>query len=121
MRLAIKAKPNMTKPTKYETSQNAADSSREIKLFPGTKRKLFLLITLCIFVAMGILLITENKLMLGFICSIVFSAGIVVSVIEFLPNGSYLILNNKGFQVCSMFRKHSEGWINVRDFRVVYI
>jgi len=45
-----------------------------------------------------------------------FGLGVLVAVIQLLPNSSYLELDERGFTTCTMFRKSFVRWDDVAEF-----
>ncbi len=68
------------------------------------------------FVVIGIFLIDKDPL-IGWGSIIFFGLGVVVSLIQFHPNASYLKLNEEGFEVKGLFRSNFTKWSHVKDFR----
>lgn len=54
----------------------------------------------------------------GWVCVIFFGLGVVVFVIEALPNSSYLLLTERGFVIRSMFREHTCEWKDCGPFSI---
>lgn len=100
---------------------NRMNDSNSIKLFPGRKKISFLLSVSLLFTVGGIWLIHEGQYFTGLFCSAFFSLGIIVAIIQIIPNGSYLVLRNEGFEVCSLFKKYFEEWKNINEFGVITI
>ena len=50
-----------------------------------------------------------------------FGLGVIVSLIQFYPNASYLKLNQEGFEVKSLFRAHFTKWSDIKDLRQGHI
>jgi len=72
------------------------------------------------FVVLGVFAI-EDVPLLGWLVVSFFGLGILVSLIQFYPNASYIKLNEEGFEVKSLFRAHFTKWSEVKDFRQGYI
>jgi hypothetical protein len=59
---------------------------------------------------------------MGVVCIIFFGIGVVLGAIQIIvPWCSYLELDDKGFPICSMFRKHFYRWDEISDFGVANI
>lgn len=87
------------------------------KLHPKkTSSVLSLLVTL-LFLVIGVLMILDNEGE-GWFVAIVFGFGFLISVVNLLPKASYLLLDEEGFETCSLFRKHKYHWNDVSHFVV---
>jgi len=69
------------------------------------------------FVSLGVWLGLRGSTV-GWFCAAFFGIGIVVFVLNLLPNSSFLALNNQGFTVRALYREHSYRWTDVEAFRV---
>ena len=87
---------------------------------PKKSKNLILLLICSAFVAIGILTLKEEPLMSWFGISF-FGLGVIVSLIQFYPNASYLKLNQEGFEVKSLFRAHFTKWSDIKDLRQGHI
>lgn len=87
------------------------------KLYPGKIKSLLLFVVNLLFVAMGIFLINKGE-RFGWAICIFFGLGTIVSIINLLPQASYLKLDEEGFETCSMFRKNKYNWKDVVGFGV---
>lgn len=83
---------------------------------PKKLKNLLLLIISSAFVAAGFFIIKDKSLMAWLIISF-FGLGVLVSLIQFYPNASYLKLTDKGFEVRSLFKSSFTKWTHVKDFR----
>lgn len=91
------------------------------QIFRPNKLKNFILLLGCsIFVTGGIFMLEEEPLM-GWLGIVFFGLGVIVSVIQFFPNASYLKLNQEGFEVKGLFRSNFTKWSHVKDFRQGHI
>ena len=63
----------------------------------------------------------NEKSVMGWLVISLFSLGIIVSLIQFLPNSSYLKLSEEGFEVKSLFKTSFTKWSHVKDFRQGHI
>jgi hypothetical protein len=91
-----------------------------LKLTPSKKKGILFLMVCLIFVVIGVWM-TQSKnatdRLMGWIGVILFGAGLLIIEIQiFVPSCSYLELNDKGFTMCSLFRKHFFGWDEISDF-----
>ena len=93
----------------------------EAQIFRQNKWTNFLLLLISsVFVVIGIFMVDEEPLM-AWLGIVFFGFGVVVSLIQFHPNASYLKLNNDGFEVRTMFRTNFTRWADVKDFRQGHI
>lgn len=91
------------------------------KIFrPKQWSNLILLLVCSAFVALGIMAL-KDKPFFGWLVITFFGLGVIVSLIQFYPNASYIKLNEEGFEVKSLFRAHFTKWPEVKDFRQGYI
>lgn len=68
------------------------------------------------FVAIGIFIRnSDGKIRWGSI--VFFGIGVIVSLIQFLPNSKYLKLTDNGFEVKGLFRSSFTKWTDVKNFR----
>lgn len=79
-----------------------------------------LLLISSVFVTIGILMLEDKTLMEWFIISF-FGLGVIVSLIQFHPNASYLKLTDEGFEVKNLFRSSFTKWVDVKEFRQGHI
>ncbi len=68
------------------------------------------------FVAIGIFILDSDP-KIGWGSIIFFGLGVIVSLIQFYPNSTYLKLTDEGFEVKGLFRSSFTKWIDVKDFR----
>lgn len=54
----------------------------------------------------------------GWFVAPIFAAGALVFAVSMLPNASYLLLDDDGFELCSLFRKAKVPWHEVETFFV---
>ncbi|NRD20954.1 hypothetical protein HNV08_12930 [Winogradskyella eckloniae] len=93
----------------------------EPKIFKQNKLKnLILFLISSVFVTIGILMLKDKTLMGWFIISF-FGLGIIVSLIQFHPNASYLKLTDEGFETKNLFRSNFTKWDDVKEFRQGHI
>lgn len=89
----------------------------ESQIFKPNKLKNFMLLLVSlVFVTIGILMLQDKPLM-GWLSISLFGLGVIVSLIQFYPNSSYLKLNDEGFEVKMMFRVNFTKWSHVKGFR----
>jgi hypothetical protein len=74
-----------------------------------------------VFVVIGFFMARGNEPFWGWANMIFFGLGLLVSIAARLPNASYLKLDSEGFTMCSLYRKHTFRWRDVRDFTVGYV
>lgn len=84
-----------------------------------TKRsKMLLLFLLCsVFVAGGIWMIRDGHKEGWFVAGL-FSLGIPVSLIQLLPNSSFLRVDEEGIEFAALFRKCRVKWSEISEFGV---
>ena len=68
------------------------------------------------FVAISIF-IKDSDPTIGWGSIIFFGLGLIVSLIRFIPNSTYLKLTDEGFEVKGLFRSSFTKWTDVKDFR----
>lgn len=72
------------------------------------------------FVAIGSYLIEENPFM-AWMTIIFFGLGVIVFVIQLMPNSSRLKLSKDGFELKNLFKSDFTKWSDVDKFRVGYV
>ncbi len=87
---------------------------------PSKLKNLILLFACLVFVAMGIFLIDVEKV-IAWGCIIFFGLGLIVALLNLLPNSSYLVLTSEGFEVKSLFRSKFTKWSEVEDFELIVL
>ena len=89
----------------------------ETQIFRPNKLKNSILLLGCsIFVAIGFFILDKDpKIGWGYI--IFFGLGVIVSLIQFYPNSTYLKLTDEGFEVKGLFRTNFTKWADIKDFR----
>ncbi|WP_405207110.1 STM3941 family protein [Aquimarina sp. LLG6339-5] len=93
----------------------------ETKIFRQNKLKNLMLFLICsVFVAIGILMLKDKTLIGWFIISF-FGFGIIISLIQFHPNASYLKLTDEGFETKNLFRSNFTKWTDIKEFRQGYV
>jgi hypothetical protein len=76
---------------------------------------LLLLVGCAAFVAGGVFMLpTRPAAAYGAI--VFFGLGIVVAVVNLLPGSSYLELEQRGFTLCTLFRKTFHPWEDIAEF-----
>jgi hypothetical protein len=91
-----------------------------VTLRPSKARTALLFLVSLLFVWGGILMIRDD-LLAGYFVSGLFSLGLLVAVIQCIPNSAYLRLTNEGFTFCVLFRAHSVKWSEVEWFAVTRV
>ena len=90
---------------------------KEPQIFEFNKLKNSILLLGCsAFVAIGIFILDKNP-EIAWACIIFFGLGVIVALIQFYPNSTYLKLTNEGFEVKSLFKSSFTKWSDVKDFR----
>ncbi len=87
---------------------------------PSKSKNLILLFGCLIFVAMGIFLIDAQEI-IAWSCIIFFGLGVIVALLNLLPNSSYLALMSEGFEVKSLFRSKFTKWTEVEGFELIVL
>lgn len=87
-------------------------------LYPEKKQLIMMLSISLILTAGGILMIDESEV-LGYTCTLFFSTGMIVFIIQLLPGSSYLKLSKTGLEYSSLFRRHSVNWEDIQEFRIM--
>lgn len=91
------------------------------KIFRPSKLKNSILFLGCsAFVAIGVIILDKDP-KIGWGCILFFGLGVIVSLIQFYPNSTYLKLTDEGFEVKGLFRSSFTKWTDVKDFREVQI
>jgi len=89
----------------------------EPKIFRPNKLKNALLFLGCsTFVAIGVFILDRDP-KIGWGSIIFFGLGVIVSLIQFYPNSTYLKLTDEGFEVKGLFRSSFTKWTDIKDFR----
>ncbi len=78
-------------------------------------RSLGLLLGCVAFVAGGIF-IRQDAPWAGYSAIVFFGLGAIVATINLLPGSSYLLLDDRGLTMCSMFRKTFHSWNDLAEF-----
>ena len=90
---------------------------KEPQIFKPNKLKNLILFLGCsIFVAIGIFLLDKDP-KIGWGGIVFFGLGVIVSLIQFYPNSTYLKLTDEGFEVKGLFRSSFTKWTDIKDFR----
>ncbi len=63
----------------------------------------------------------EGNLFIKWGTILFFGLGVVVFIVELLPNSAYLKLTNEGFEVRSLYRSNFTKWVEVDRFGIFYI
>ena len=89
----------------------------EPQIFKPNQLKNSLLFLGCsAFVAIGIFILDSDP-KIGWSSIIFFGLGVIVSLIQFYPNSTYLKLTDEGFEVKGLFRSSFTKWADIKDFR----
>jgi hypothetical protein len=84
--------------------------------YKASRKKAVLLFLGCAaFVAIGVLAVGE-KPWLGWACILFFGLGLLVSLLMMLPGSTYLKLDERGFEMSSLYRRHRLRWDEVDGF-----
>ena len=79
-------------------------------------KKLILFLGCSTFVTIGIFIL-DNDVAIGWGCIIFFGLGVIISLIQFYPNSTYLKLTDEGFEIKGLFRSSFTKWTDIKDFR----
>jgi hypothetical protein len=89
----------------------------ETLIFRQNKWKnLLLFLISSIFVTIGFFMRNEKAVMAWVVISF-FGLCLIVALIQFHPNSSYLKLTKEGFEIKSLFRTNFTKWTDIKDFR----
>jgi hypothetical protein len=91
-----------------------------LSLRPSVVGYFWLLLLCSAFLCGGIWMISVGQSKGWFVASFG-GLGVIVTLVQSLPNASYLVLTKKGFVVRSLFRSHSYSWQEVGAFSVATI
>ena len=89
---------------------------QEITFKPKLWKPLVSFILNASFVVLGLytVLIKENNF--GWLTLLFFGLGTIISVLQLLPNSSYLTLNNKGMRIKTIFQTTQVDWEDIAGF-----
>lgn len=91
---------------------------KEPQIFRPNKLKNSILFLGCsVFVAIGVFILDKDP-KIGWSSIIFFGLGVIVSLIQFYPNSTYLKLTDEGFEVKGLFRSSFTKWTDIKDFRL---
>tara|TARA_Y100000294_G_scaffold140028_1_gene133668 strand:+ start:45 stop:509 length:465 start_codon:yes stop_codon:yes gene_type:complete len=89
---------------------------QEVRILRPSRLKIIALLLVCLaFTSIGTFMILDEETM-GWFVSIFSGLGVVVFIIQLLPNASYLMLTSEGFEVKSLFRGNFTKWEDVTGF-----
>jgi hypothetical protein len=83
---------------------------------PNQLKNIILLLVSSTFVIIGIFNLDSDP-NFSWVGIIFFGLGIIVSIIQFFPNSTYLKLTDEGFEVKSLFRSSFTKWTEIKDLR----
>jgi hypothetical protein len=89
-------------------------------LWPSRRKIVGMLLASFAFVVVGVFLIPSGH-WVGWLSVAVFGLGVLVFVLQLLPQSAYLRVGPDGFTVCTLFRAHSCRWSDVGPFKVVRV
>ena len=82
----------------------------------SSRAKASLLLLGCsVFVVAGVVVLRVAPIA-GYAAIAFFGLGVVVGLIQLLPNSSYLELEERGFTICNLFRKSFLPWQEIAEF-----
>ena len=83
---------------------------------PNKLKNLILFLGCSAFVIIGIFILDRDP-KIGWGCIIFFGLGVIVSLVQFYPNSTYLKLTDDVFEIKSLFRSSFTKWTDIKDFR----
>ena len=89
-------------------------------LYPSRFKIIGLLFLFSVFTAGSVVLALEGKGW-GWFSVAFFAIGVLVFLIQLLPNSAYLTVSEEGLEFCSLFRKQRIGWSEITEFGVYHI
>jgi hypothetical protein len=98
---------------------NGQDGNR-LLLRPSFISTLGLLLVCTIFVVLGIWMSGEGQPMGWFVAG-TFGVGVVIALVHLLPNASYLLLTEDGFETRTLYRSSSVAWDEIAFFATTTI
>lgn len=63
----------------------------------------------------------KEKVLMGWLLISLFGLCLIVTLLQFHPNASYLKLTKEGFEVKSLFRTSFTKWTDIKNFRKGHI
>lgn len=90
---------------------------KESQIFRVNQLKNSILFLGCSAFVMAGIFIQDSAPKIGWVSIIFFGLGVIVSLIQFFPNSTYLKLTEEGFEVKGLFRSSFTNWADVKDFR----
>jgi len=94
------------------------DTGQTLIFRPSRRKIASMLLVSVAFVVGGTFLIRAGH-WVGWLSVVVFGVGVIVFVLQLLPQSAYLRVGPDGFTVCTLFRTHSCRWSDVGPFKVV--
>lgn len=95
-------------------------TSTSLTLYPKRLTTIIYLFISLLFTFVSISMITDKE-PIGWAILIFSSFGFIVFTVKLLPNSSYLHISEKGFTICSLFRKSFTNWGKIDQFGVGYV
>ncbi|MCD8447082.1 STM3941 family protein [Tenacibaculum finnmarkense] len=83
---------------------------------PNQLKTLILFLGCSAFVVIGVFILDSDP-KIGWGNIIFFGLGVIVSLIQFYPNSTYLKLTDSGFEVKVLFRSNFTKWTDIKGFR----
>jgi len=87
-----------------------------ITLKPRKLKTIGYLLISCAFVFIGFIVIDENALLRWSSISF-FGLGVIVFIIQLIPDSTYLRLTRDGFEVRSLYKSNFTKWDEIKSFR----
>lgn len=91
---------------------------KPIFLRPQKTKWILVLLGSVVFTLAGVLVINDNTV-IKWTTIIFFGLCSTVSAINLIPGASYLYLNETGFEICSLFRKHKFEWRDISRLEII--
>jgi hypothetical protein len=93
-----------------------------LKLRSSKKKHVQIFVICLVFVACGVWMTQDKDIfycIVGWISVVFFGAGVPIAGIHlFVPSRSYMELSNKGFTICTFFRKYFYRWDEISNIGV---
>lgn len=93
-------------------NQLMIENQQELTLYSSKRKYLLLLIVSLVLMTGGLAMLRDGEAS-GWFVSGFFGLCSLVFIITMLPGASYLRLSTEGYEVCSLFRKHTVKWRDI--------
>lgn len=79
------------------------------------------LLLICLaFTALGLFVALVVGEWPGWLIAGFFALGIPIAIVQLIPGSTYLEIDEQGFTMCTMYRKHRVLWSEVEEFMVIH-